>query len=107
MKELQSGYGFLSTYEETVFLKQEMAPDGTWEVWVSPIIDSTTIYIRSGTTTQVSLRQCMFHVSESAASLGAVANQTPASQWVPPFVNLTIPVQQICQQENVPQASPD
>ena len=44
MKYLQCKYGFLSTYSETVFLRQNRCIDGTWSDKYSPCIYSTESY---------------------------------------------------------------
>lgn len=45
MQQLRCEYGFISTYEETVFLRQYQSPGGTWEVWYSPAVQSSSYYI--------------------------------------------------------------
>lgn len=84
MQQLECEYGFISTYEHTIFLRQFQFPDGRWEVWYSPPISSSTYY---ATTTpshqgaqaalpQVSMKQCMFYVCSLASMSSLVVNQT-------------------------------
>ena len=73
----------MSTYEETVFLRQFRAADRSWEVWYSPIIDSsTTGYDPTALSPCSALKQWMFCACGLAASLGTVNNPTPESEWV-------------------------
>lgn len=82
MGELQSAFGFVSTYNETIFLRQSQLPSGQWHVEYSPVIYSTDMYEPSGSGPSASMRQCMFYVATLASGQGPVNNQTPAAQWV-------------------------
>lgn len=87
MGELQSAFGFVSTYNETIFLRQTQLASGQWHVEYSPVIYSTDVYEPSssqghGSGPSVSMRQCMFYVATLASGQGPVNNQTPAAQWV-------------------------
>lgn len=85
MRDLGSAYGFLSTYEETIFLYQTQLANGQWHVEYSPVVWSTDIYEPSqgpSSIPSLSMRQCMFYVAGLASQHGPVSNQTPASQWV-------------------------
>ena len=44
MRQLKLKYGFFTTYEETIFLKQEKHPTkkGKWVLWHSPVILHST-----------------------------------------------------------------
>ena len=73
----------LSGLKETTFLRQFRAADGSWEVWYSPIIDSTTTgYDPIVLSPCSALKQWMFCARGLAASLGTVNNLTPESEWV-------------------------
>jgi hypothetical protein len=61
-------YGFLSTYEETIFL-QQVQVNGLWQVQYSP-----TIRWNSAT---VSVRQCFWHLSVLAADGQRAVNPNP------------------------------
>jgi hypothetical protein len=65
MGDLQCGFGFLSTYDETFFLRQVQLASGQWIVEYSPVIYSTEAYEPLG-----------------SQGHGSVNNQTPAAQWV-------------------------
>ncbi|KAJ9491367.1 hypothetical protein VN97_g1899 [Penicillium thymicola] len=91
MGDLQSAFGFVSTYNETIFLRQTQLPSGQWHVEYSPVIYSTDVYEPSSGSQDhdagpsVSMRQCMFYVATLASGQGPVNNQTPAAQWVVRF----------------------
>ncbi|KAN0067753.1 hypothetical protein V8E54_014000 [Elaphomyces granulatus] len=56
---LRSIYGFLSTYEQTIFLKQEEPQPGTWELHYSPVIlAETTAAPTFRPDADVSVREC-------------------------------------------------
>jgi hypothetical protein len=62
MRDLNCMYGFLTTYSETIFLRQEFIED-KWVVDYSPVIQASTSYIKTDlqeirATPVVSLRQC-------------------------------------------------
>ena len=40
MQKLNCEYGFISTYEDTIFLRQFQSPGEGWEVWYSPAVSS-------------------------------------------------------------------
>ena len=68
MGDLQCGFGFVSTYDETIFLRQVQLASGQWIVKYSPVIYSTDAYEPSGSQghgpgPSVSMRQCMFYVT--------------------------------------------
>ncbi|KAI2730069.1 hypothetical protein CBS147332_1921 [Penicillium roqueforti] len=84
---LQCGFGFVSTYDETIFLRQVQLASGQWIVEYSPVIYSTDAYQPSGSQgygsgLSVSMRQCMFYVAMLASAQGPVNNQTSVAQWV-------------------------
>ncbi|KAJ6178159.1 hypothetical protein N7519_008620 [Penicillium mononematosum] len=74
MGDLQCGFGFLSTYDETIFLRQVQLASGQWIVEYSRVIYSTDTYEPSGS---------QGHGSGLSVSMsGPVNNQTPTAQWV-------------------------
>lgn len=85
MRDLQCMYGFLSTYEQTIFLRQELV-SGRWEVEYSPVMRGSADYVPSDPgdtsgTPAVSLKQCFLYVAGLASVQGPVSNTTPRSQW--------------------------
>ncbi|OKO95184.1 hypothetical protein PENSUB_11263 [Penicillium subrubescens] len=85
MQSLNCMYGFLSTYDETIFLRQELI-NGVWEVSYSPVIQGSTRYVPSKPTNVVSspvvsVKQCFLYVAGLAVHQGPVANITPKSEW--------------------------
>lgn len=80
MGDIQCEFGFVSTYNETIFLRQSQLASGQSQIEYSPVTNSTDVYEPSGLS--VSMRQYMFYVATLASSQGPVNNQTPAAQWV-------------------------
>ncbi|KAJ5972898.1 uncharacterized protein N7479_002816 [Penicillium vulpinum] len=84
MQSLGCEYGFISTYNYTIFLRQFQSPSGDWEVWYSPPISSSSYYtptVPNPQSThlalpQVSMKQCMFYVCTLASAANPVNNQT-------------------------------
>lgn len=75
-------YGFLTTYNETIFLKQKLFKDSTWGLLVSTPVSSDIEANRK--TGAVSLRQCLYYltcVTEDPKNRIA-DNTTPLEQWV-------------------------
>lgn len=67
-------YGFLSNYEETIFLRQRH--DGTtWVVDCSPVILASNIYTKRSPV--VTVRECFFYIAILARGQGKVDNQLP------------------------------
>lgn len=62
MQDLGCMYGFVSTYEETIFLRQVVDNNGVRRVGYSPVVVSSTTYDGLMTTPVVSARQCFFYV---------------------------------------------
>jgi hypothetical protein len=84
MQDLDCMYGFLSTYAETMFIRQRMI-NGTWTVEYSPVIHGSTSYVRSTSplgTPIVSAKQCFLYVASLASQQGPVHNPTPKPLWV-------------------------
>lgn len=75
MKDLGCMYGFLSTYEETIFLRQVVDNNGAWRVEYSPVVLSSVFYDRLTTTPGVvSVRPCFFYVGLNALNQEPVSN---------------------------------
>lgn len=79
-------YGFLSTYDETIFLRQQEV-NGEWEIEYSAVIHASNSYVRSIPTDLlnspiVSVKQCFLYVACLASGQGPVFNNTPKPQWV-------------------------
>lgn len=71
MKNLNCEYGFISTYEETIFLRQFRPRGGAWEVWYSQSVSSSTYYVPTDPNAplalpKVSMKMCMFYVCDQA-----------------------------------------
>ncbi|OQE01913.1 hypothetical protein PENSOL_c003G11771 [Penicillium solitum] len=87
IQQLNCEYGFISTYEDTIFLRQFRSPGGGWEVWYSQPISSSGYYVPTVpypqaihlALPQVSMKMCMFYVCSSASTSPPVYNQTKGS----------------------------
>ncbi|KAJ5854719.1 hypothetical protein N7534_007262 [Penicillium rubens] len=42
-----SAFGFVNTYEQTIYLRQVQLPNGQWVVEYSPVIHATDAYMRT------------------------------------------------------------
>lgn len=81
MQDLGCMYGFLSTYEETIFLRQVIDNNGVWRIEYSPVILSSTTYDRPETQPPiVSVKQCFFYVGINASMHEPVNNRSPG--WI-------------------------
>lgn len=81
MQRLSCMYGFISSYKETIFLRQLVDDQGIWRVEYSPVVQSSATYDRRATNLPVvSIRQCFFHVGCEALNQGPVNNTT--LRWV-------------------------
>lgn len=88
MQKLNCEYGFISTYEDTIFLRQFQSPGEGWEVWYSQPISSSICYVPTVphpqaihmTLPQVSMKMCMLYVCSLASTSPPVYNQTKG--WV-------------------------
>lgn len=82
MRQLNCEYGFLSTYEETMFIRQLQSPDGSWQVWYSEPIPSSHNYVPASRKAplQVSMRMCMQYVCDLAKTSVPTRNRT--RNWV-------------------------
>ncbi|EPS26290.1 hypothetical protein PDE_01226 [Penicillium oxalicum 114-2] len=74
-------YGFLSNYEETIFLRQLVDSEGIWSIEYSPVVLSTDFCEKHRPSSPVvSARQCFFFVGCEALKHEGVRNTTP--YWV-------------------------
>ncbi|OKL58543.1 hypothetical protein UA08_06226 [Talaromyces atroroseus] len=71
-------YGLFSTYDMTIFLKQEQSQNGTWELHYSSIVE----YSQIGGVDKSSLRECAFYLAVLASGGHGANNQTPLDSWV-------------------------
>lgn len=58
MQALGCVYGFLSNYDETIFLRQIVDKQGVWRIKYSPVIPASIAYKSSDVDPVVSVRQC-------------------------------------------------
>lgn len=73
-------HGFLSNYDQTIFLRQLVDSQGVWRIKYSPVIRASAEYRSSIWNPVVSVRQCLFYVGCEAMKQGPVHNTT--SRWV-------------------------
>ncbi|KAF7128471.1 hypothetical protein CNMCM5793_003201 [Aspergillus hiratsukae] len=86
MQDLNCMYGFLTNYDETIFIKQSLI-NGAWVVDYSPVIRASTTFVKPEpgnplTSSMVLVKQCFFHLASIAHGSGPVINTTPKPQWV-------------------------
>lgn len=85
-------YGFLTTYKQTIFLKQTPHPKraGRWVLWYSPVIthDTESKHIEGDLDDiqsyrrKVSLRECLLYLTKNASSGDYESdNQMRPEQW--------------------------
>ncbi|KAK2768454.1 hypothetical protein FQN54_000309 [Arachnomyces sp. PD_36] len=85
-------YGFFTTYNETIFLKQVQRPDGTWKLCYSSPVRHKAGTVPGRTrgsppdnrSVGISLRQCMFYicgVTKGGPPKYLVNNNTPFEKW--------------------------
>lgn len=79
MKELGCMYGFLSNYEEAIFLRQRHNGT-TWVVDCSPVILASNVHTKESPT--VTVRECFFYIAILARPQAIVDNRLPPSEWV-------------------------
>lgn len=83
MLELDVKFGWLSTYHQSIFLRQTYV-NNAWGIEYSPIIYATTRYTPTDGNADVSAKQCYFFLASLANAHGPVGNSTPTSQWIVP-----------------------
>jgi hypothetical protein len=78
MRLSQLKYAFLSTYTQTIYLKQEFR-QGQWTLYHSSVIDHNAQRSTPGAHIDgnVSLRQCMWYLMHLAETTHLVQNNTP------------------------------
>lgn len=81
MKDLGCMYGFLSNYEETIFLRQRYNGT-TWVVDFSPVILASSVSAPGLPSPMVSARECFFYIATLAHQQGMVTNPLPSNSWV-------------------------
>lgn len=86
MMDLRCKYGFISTYNETIFLRQEYI-NGEWVIDYSPVIEGSTSYVKSDPANIleppfVSAKQCFLYMARIASIDGPVQNPTQKSLWI-------------------------
>ncbi|KAF9892635.1 hypothetical protein FE257_001037 [Aspergillus nanangensis] len=79
MYDLHLKYGFMSTYEETVFLRQVQDATSVWVLQHSPIIRHSANGTIKG---EVSVRQCIWHLCQSAVVEHRTTLRHDKLQWV-------------------------
>lgn len=81
MQDLGCAYGFLSNYDETIFLRQLVDSQGVWRIEYSPVIPASTMYNMGNLDSRVvSARQCFFYVACDALNQGPAQNTTAG--WI-------------------------
>ncbi|GAB1208341.1 hypothetical protein APSETT445_007089 [Aspergillus pseudonomiae] len=84
MQRLRCVYGFLSNYDETIFLRQVVDNQGAWRIEYSPVIPASATYNLDELKPPVaSTRQCLFYLGCEALKHGPVDNTAPP--WVIPI----------------------
>ncbi|CAG7940734.1 unnamed protein product [Penicillium salamii] len=79
MKEMECMYGFLSSYDETIFFRQRHNGT-TWVVDCSPVIPASNVSTKGSPV--VTVRECFFHMAVLAYRQGSVDNQLSPRSWV-------------------------
>ena len=77
MKEAGTKYGFLSIYQETIFLRQDLV-NGQWCLFVSDIVSHNA----KSEPNHATLRQCFWYIMSRPVTVYHVKNDTPMSQRV-------------------------
>ncbi|KAJ5759296.1 hypothetical protein N7520_006452 [Penicillium odoratum] len=83
MQDLGCVYGFLSSYNETIFLRQRLI-GGIWEVNYSPVISGGFPSQYSDTEPRVSTRESFFYLAGLAAKTDPVSTVRPNWSFVDP-----------------------
>lgn len=73
MQKLNCEYGLISTYQDTIFLRQFQSPGGRWEVWYSPALSSPSRYVPTAPHPQ-GIHLTLPHVSENVYALRVPAH---------------------------------
>jgi hypothetical protein len=83
MLDLNLKHGFISNYNETIFLKQEQI-NGQWVLYYTEPIRHNAHYNPDSNVERrrISLRQCFLHMGERALANPNANNTTPQGQWI-------------------------
>ncbi|KAK1139206.1 hypothetical protein N8T08_001201 [Aspergillus melleus] len=81
MKDLNLTYGALSTYKQTIFLRQYHDPNLGWQLQYSPMVRHSS----SASPGVMSVRQCIWYLAQEVLVSHQANNPTPKSQWVKPY----------------------
>ncbi|KOS42674.1 hypothetical protein ACN38_g6420 [Penicillium nordicum] len=81
MLDLQLRYGFMSNYDDTVFLRQ-VFKNGEWVVEYSPVVEASFDGSDTMGNEPPSLRQCFAYLSSLASVQPFVDNSTPRDNWI-------------------------
>lgn len=81
MKTAGLCYGFVSTYDETIFLKQEVL-NGEWTLLYSNAIDGGNKSSASGGKPRVAVRECFWHFLNPINEGHGANNTVPWASWV-------------------------
>ena len=83
MLDHQCKYGFITTYKESIFLRQVKYSDGTWGIEYSPLVLGCDFAdVSTDVEPVLSTRQCLFHFARMAEHDGDVNNPTPRKDWI-------------------------
>ena len=77
MKDAGTKYGFLSIYQETIFLRQDLV-NGQWCLFVRDIVSHNA----KSEPNHATLRQCFWYIMSRPVTVYHVKNDTPMSQRV-------------------------
>lgn len=88
MLDLGCVYGFITNYEQAIFLRQVQV-GSTWRIEFSPVIESSVGYAPPDPANQstglvLTLNQCLLYLAIIAEAQGPIANPTPRGQWIRP-----------------------
>ena len=88
MLDLGCVYGFITNYEQAIFLRQVQV-GSTWRIEYLPVIESSVGYTppdpaNQNTSPVLTLNQCLLYLAIIAEAQGPIANPTPRGQWIKP-----------------------
>ena len=86
MLDLGCVYGFMTNYDQTIFLRQ-IQVGSTWRIEHSPVIESSVRYApldpaNQSTGPVLSFNQCFLYLATIAEAQGPISNPTPHGQWI-------------------------
>ncbi|EFR01366.1 hypothetical protein MGYG_04373 [Nannizzia gypsea CBS 118893] len=84
MHHYQMKYGFLTTYNDTIFIKQgPIEKTSEWALYISPPIHYSAVADESKGYPVVTVRQCMYYLMRATCDGGHIAqNPTELDTWV-------------------------